>query len=72
MFKGGRPKDQIYEHVLLVEVNGDKLAQCKQCGNKQGRKPYRLREHHKKCSGKQEVQNETIMVGVARIIMSEC
>ena len=32
----GHPKDQISEYFLMVEVNGDKLVLCKQCGNKQG------------------------------------
>lgn len=54
MFKGGRPKDRIWEHFESVVVNGKQLARCKSCGNQQGCKPYRLREHFKKCSSQSD------------------
>jgi hypothetical protein len=50
MYKGGRPKDPIWEHFESVWIDGKQLAKCRKCGNTQGCKPYRLRDHYKKCS----------------------
>lgn len=50
MFKGGRPRDPVWQHFLEVTVSGKSFAKCKHCGNQQLPKACRLKQHHDKCA----------------------
>jgi len=54
MFRGGRPKDPVWEHFYLVEDGQKKSAQCKSCLNFQSVKPCRMKAHLEKCSSGQK------------------
>ena len=49
MYKGGRPRDPIWDHFTVIEVGGKKSAQCKTCLGTQSMKADRMKAHHKKC-----------------------
>ena len=50
MYKGGRPRDIIWEHFVSVTVAGKEYAKCKLCDNQQLPKACRLKLHYVKCS----------------------
>ena len=51
MYKGGRPKDPVWQHFVEIRVNNKVYAKCKYCGNQQLPKAGRLNSHHEKCNG---------------------
>ena len=54
MFKGGRPKDPIWDHFNRL-VQGSKVtAQCKICLHIQTCKPDRMKAHYAKCAKQSE------------------
>jgi hypothetical protein len=50
MYKGGRPRDNIWQHFVEVVVGGKVFAKCKICANQQLPKANRLKQHHQRCS----------------------
>ena len=47
---GGRPKDAVWEHFLLVRHNNKSFAKCKRYSREQSIKACRMKEHYKKCN----------------------
>ena len=50
MFKGGRPRDSVWQHFTAVMVAGKEYAKCNMCNNQQLAKAHRLKVHYIKCS----------------------
>ena len=50
MYKGGRPRDSVWQHFLEVTINMKQFAKCKQCGNTQLAKAARRKLHQEKCA----------------------
>ena len=59
MFKGGRPRNAIWQYFNEVTVDKKPYAICKSCGNQQLAKANRLIQHHLKCSESDVSQPQT-------------
>lgn len=57
MFKGGRPRDSIWEHFTKFSKDKKSYAKCNYCGNEQLAKADRAKLHFAKCTQRDMLNN---------------
>ena len=62
MFRGGRPRDPIWDHFNLVEEGSKKAAKCKMCFYVQSMKVCRMKTHFQKCAQKVHYINKFLFL----------
>ena len=69
--KGGSPVDPKWGFFSHKEINNKIVVECNSCKRTVSAKPYRMKEHHKKCNGATSNEHKQVSATDIQIMEEE-